>query len=366
MIEIKLGNIFESKMKTLVNTINCVGVMGKGIAKIYKDKYPKMFAEYKEMCAQKLIHTGCLYPYYENNEVKILNFPTKQHWRSPSKMEYIQDGLDWFVQNYKELGITSIAFPPLGCGNGGLDWEIVGPVMYRKLKDLSIDIEIYAPFGTEKSKLTPEYLLENKKEMNKTGIVYEKINNNWLLILQLIKKLEESEYNIKVGRTVFQKICYVLARYGTDIGVEFSKGTYGPYSADIKKIITILSNNNLIYEKECGKMLLITVSKDFKIDKSLYSKKDIDNANKTFQLFKRVKDTTQAELITTILFSFDTLKDIYNEVTENMIYQYIVEWKKRYSDYQSELRIRELIKSLTRMNLIATDYSKDYLEDMYF
>jgi len=366
MINIKLGNIFESEMKTLVNTVNCVGVMGKGIAKIYKDKYPKMFEEYKDMCTQKLIHPGCLYPYYEDKYVKILNFPTKQHWRSSSKIEYIQDGLDWFVQNYKELGITSIAFPPLGCGNGGLDWETVGPLMYKELKDLPIDIEIYAPFGTAKSQLQIDFLLENKKEMNKIGIIYEKINDNWLLILQLIKKLEESEYNIKVGRTIFQKICYVLTRYGTDLGVEFSKGTYGPYSADIKKMITILSNNNLIYEKEYGKMILISVSKDFKIDKSLYSKEDIENVNKTFQLFKRIKDTMQAELITTILFSFDTLKETYKEVTENMIYQYIVEWKKRYGDYQSELRIRELIKSLTGMNLIATDYSKDYVDDIFF
>lgn len=257
-------------------------------------------------------------------------------------------------------------FSPLGCGNGGLDWETVGPIMYKKLKDLPIDIEIYAPFGTEKRKLQIEFLLESKNEMNKAGIVYEKINNNWLLVLQLIKKLEESEYNIKIGRTIFQKICYVLARYGTDIGVEFSKGTYGLCSADIKKMITILSNNNLIQEKEYGKMMLITVSKDFKIDKSLYSKKDIENVNKTFQLFKRIKDTHQAELITTILFSFDTLKETNSEVTENMIYQYIVDWKKRYSDYQSELKIRELIKSLTGMNLIATDYSKDYVDDMFF
>ena len=180
------------------------------------------------------------------------------------------------------------------------------------------------------------------------------------------KKLEESEYNIKVGRTIFQKICYVLSRYGTDIGVTFSKGTYGPYSADIKKMITILSNNNLIYEKEYGKMILITVNKEFKIDKTLYSKKDIENVNKTFQLFKRIKDTSQAELITTILFSFDNLKERHHEVTENMIYEYIVEWKNRFSDYESELKIRELTKSLTGMNLISVDYNKDYMDDMFF
>lgn len=173
---------FESEMKTLVNTINCVGVMGKGIAKIYKDRYPKMFEEYKDMCTKKLIHTGYLYPYYEDNSVKILNFPTKQHWRSPSKLEYIQEGLNWFIQNYERLKITSIAFPPLGCGNGGLDWETVGPLMYQSLKDLPIDIEIYAPFGTEKSKLQVEFLLVNENKVNKTGVIYEKINNNWLLV----------------------------------------------------------------------------------------------------------------------------------------------------------------------------------------
>lgn len=112
---------------------------------------------------------------------------------------------------------------------------MVGPLMYQSLKDLPIDIEIYAPFGIERSKLQVEFLLNNENKINKTGIVYGKINPNWLLVLQLIKKLEESEYNIKVGRTIFQKICYVLSRYGTDIGLKFSKGTYGLYSADIKK-----------------------------------------------------------------------------------------------------------------------------------
>lgn len=366
MIKVKIGDIFDSKMMTLVNTVNCVGVMGKGIAEIFKTKYPKMFLEYKEMCNNGLIHTGCLYPYYEENMIKVLNFPTKQHWRSASKVEYIQEGLDWFVQNYENLKISSIAFPPLGCGNGGLEWDVVGPLMYNKLKDLPIEIEIYAPYGIEKSKLQSEFLSKNIIGVKKDGIIYEKVNKNWLLILQLIKKLEESEYTVKVGRTIFQKICYVLARYGTDIGLEFSKGTYGPYSADIKKMITILSNNNLIYEKEYGKMILITVSPSFKIDKTLYLKSDIENTNKTFQLFRRIKDTNQAELVTTILYSFDILKENNAIVTENMVYDYIMEWKERYSDEESELKIRELIKSLTGLNLITIDYPKDYLPDEMF
>lgn len=201
---------------------------------------------------------------------------------------------------------------------------------------------------------------------NTKGIIYRKVNNNWLLVLQLVKKLEESDYNIKVGRTIFQKICYVLSRYGTDMGMRFTKGTYGPYCPEIKDMITILSNNNLISEREYGKMMLITVSKDFKINKALYSKEDIENVNKTFQLFKRIKDTNQAELITTILYSYDILKETHDHVTENMIYSYIVEWKKRLNDHKNEMRIRELTKSLTGMKLIDTDYTKDYVENIFF
>lgn len=366
MITVKIGNIFESDKDVIVNTINCVGVMGKGIAQTFKERYPEMFIEYKQLCSQKKVHTGCLYPYYENGKLKIINFPTKEHWRSPSQLGYITNGLDWFVKHYEELLVTSIAFPPLGCGNGGLSWDIVGPIMYNSLKDLPIDIEIYAPYGTSKEKLQDEYLNQSITTKNTRGEVYDKINDNWLLVLQLVKHLEESEYNIKVGRTIFQKICYVLSRYGTDLGLQFTKGTYGPYSSDIKKMITILSNSNLIYEKEYGKMMLILVSDSFKIDKSLYSDKDKENVNKTFQLFKRIKDSIQAELITTILFSFDELTKHNTSITENMIYEYIVDWKKRYSDYQSEMRLRELIKSLTTLELIHTDYTKDYKENIIF
>lgn len=131
-------------------------------------------------------------------------------------------------------------------------------------------------------------------------------------------------------------------------------------------MITILANNNLIYEKEHGKMILIQVSQQFKINRSLYASQDIENVNKTFHLFKRIKDSTQAELVTSILFSFDILKENNQDVTEDMVYQYIVDWKKRYDDECSEVRIRELTKSLTGMKLIDIDYSKGYKEDSNF
>lgn len=143
-IHIIKGNIFNTKMQTIVNTINCVGVMGKGIALVFKLRYPKMFDIYKDYCHRHLINIGKLWLYKgEENEPWVLNFPTKFHWKYPSKMEYISMGLQKFVDTYKEKGIQSIAFPLLGTNNGGLDKEDVLALMKSYLGKCDIPIEIY-------------------------------------------------------------------------------------------------------------------------------------------------------------------------------------------------------------------------------
>ena len=136
-------NIFESPAQTLVNTVNTVGIMGKGIAAEYKKRYPEMFHRYAEFCANGTLITGRLYLYRSPNKW-VLNFPTKRHWRNPSKIEYIEDGLKKFVATWAEYGITSISFPQLGTGNGGLDWKNdVQPLMERYLKKLPLPIYIH-------------------------------------------------------------------------------------------------------------------------------------------------------------------------------------------------------------------------------
>lgn len=102
-MQVKIGNIFDSKMQTIVNTINCVGVMGKGIALEFKNKYPAMYKEYVGMCARGEVSPGKPYLYSDMFGTSILNFPTKDHWKSPSKLSYIVDGLDWFVRNYSKI-----------------------------------------------------------------------------------------------------------------------------------------------------------------------------------------------------------------------------------------------------------------------
>ncbi len=143
MITYVSGNIFESPARVLVNPVNTVGVMGKGLAKEFKTIYPEMFKEYQHYCETGLLDIGRLW-IYKTDHKWILNFPTKKNWRSPSKHEYIEAGLKKFISTYAQKGITSISFPLLGCGNGELDWETdVHPLMKKYLNKLPIDIYIH-------------------------------------------------------------------------------------------------------------------------------------------------------------------------------------------------------------------------------
>lgn len=143
-VKVVQGDMFKSSAQTLVNTINCVGAMGKGIALEFKKRYPAMYDRYRQLCKDGLIQTGKLWLYKADDGKWVLNFPTKQHWRNPSKVEYIEQGLDKFVKTYKEKGIISIAFPMLGCSNGGLDKNEILPIMQKYLEQCDdLDVEIY-------------------------------------------------------------------------------------------------------------------------------------------------------------------------------------------------------------------------------
>ena len=143
MITYVEADLFTSPAQVLVNTVNTVGVMGKGIALTFKQVYPEMFDEYQHYCENGMFDTGMLW-LYKTSHKWILNFPTKKHWRSKSKLEYIEAGLRKFADTYDYKGIGSISFPMLGCGNGELDWDTqVQPLMERYLRRLPIDVYIH-------------------------------------------------------------------------------------------------------------------------------------------------------------------------------------------------------------------------------
>lgn len=146
MITLKHGNIFNTKAGTIVNTVNCVGVMGAGIAYEFRLRYPEMFSRYVELCSEynpNKIDIGKLWLYKASDGRQVLNFPTKKHWRDPSKMSYIKAGLEKFANTYASKNIDSVAFPLLGAANGGLNKDEVINLMMKFLEPLNIECEIW-------------------------------------------------------------------------------------------------------------------------------------------------------------------------------------------------------------------------------
>jgi O-acetyl-ADP-ribose deacetylase (regulator of RNase III) len=144
----KRGNLLDAKVDALVNAVNAVGVMGKGIALQFKYAFPENYIAYKKASERNEIAVGkvLVVPVNDLNGVKfIINFPTKQHWRNPSKLQWVKDGLKDLSEQIDKYNIKSIALPALGCGNGGLDWVVVKPVIEQYLSDLDIDVLVYEP-----------------------------------------------------------------------------------------------------------------------------------------------------------------------------------------------------------------------------
>lgn len=196
------GNIFNSECQTIVNTINCVGVMGAGIALEYKLRYPEMFDQYVEFCDKKQIEVGKLW-IYKSSDKWVLNFPTKKHWKFPSKIEYLHAGLEKFVRTYQQREIKSVAFPLLGADKGGLDRISVLEIMTSYLDGLDCKVEVYEYDPLCSDKLFLEFKkqilsIQNVKDISliskvRVGLiekVIEGINENKYFTISQLQKIE--------------------------------------------------------------------------------------------------------------------------------------------------------------------------------
>lgn len=209
MIEYKKTTVFNSNCDAIVNTVNCIGVMGTGLALEFSLRYPKMFNEYKNDCENKLVKIGKINLYKEENQI-ILNFPTKYHWKYPSKIEWIEKGLDYIVQNFKTWNIKSIAIPPLGCNNGGLDFERdVRPIIERKLSNLDILVIICIdpgfPEGKEKQMLDL-FKNENLEQLCIVLKINSKTKESLIANQRLINRFYEIKEISGVGIKSYEKI----------------------------------------------------------------------------------------------------------------------------------------------------------------
>ena len=243
MIHYTQGNLLEADVEALVNTVNTVGVMGKGIALMFKERFPKNMDAYAQACKKGEVVTGKMFVTATNELVGpqwVVNFPTKQHWRSKSKMEWIEEGLQDLRRFINEKKIKSIAIPPLGSGHGGLDWQDVKPKLIDALRDIEgVDIWVYEP--------TKKYQNVAKKTGVKKltparAIVAELIRRYWIL-------------GMECSLLEIQKLAWFLQRVieaeglKNELKLNFEARNYGPYANNLDHLLNALDGSYLKADK---------------------------------------------------------------------------------------------------------------------
>jgi O-acetyl-ADP-ribose deacetylase (regulator of RNase III) len=227
MIEFKQGNLLEENAEALVNTVNCVGVMGKGIALQFKQAYPENFRQYEKACRAGEMQPGHMFTVATGslfNPRYIINFPTKRHWKGKSKIEDIKSGLVALVAEVQQLGITSIAIPPLGCGNGGLNWVEVKPLIESAFAQLpDVQVIIFEPTGAPAAEKMP--VATKKPNMTRARALFIR-----LLELYGIPGYELTKLEI-------QKLAYFLQEAGEPLKLPYVKQKYGPYANNLNHVL---------------------------------------------------------------------------------------------------------------------------------
>jgi O-acetyl-ADP-ribose deacetylase (regulator of RNase III) len=227
MIELAQGNLLEADAEALVNTVNCEGYMGKGIALQFKQAYPENFRAYERACHAHEVQPGRMFTVATGQMVNpqyIINFPTKRHWRGASRIEDIRAGLKALVQEVKRLGIQSIAVPPLGCGNGWLNWWEVRPMIEQALQAVpDVRVLLFEPRGAPDAKAMPVRTERPKMTPGRA----------------LVIKLMQGYAALGYSRTLLeiQKLAYFLQEAGEPLRLRYEAGLYGPYAANLNKVL---------------------------------------------------------------------------------------------------------------------------------
>lgn len=364
MVTVLIGDLFKSKAQTLVNTVNCVGIMGKGLALQFKQRFPEMFEDYARRCQNHQVKLGKPYLYRRLIEPWILNFPTKDHWRSVARLSDIIQGLKYLQKHCREWGITSMAVPPLGCGEGQLEWRVVGPTLYRCLSTLDVAVELYAPFGTPHEELKPAFLEGQSDAPVDKNIPAPpvRIDAGWVALVDVLRRLESERFHRPLGRTSFQKLAYFATRSGIPTGLRFHRGSYGPFSPELKPQITKLVNNNLICEERLGRMFAIKTGPTFcdarrAYEEPLNSWRDI--IARLADLFMRI-DTDQAELAATVHFAAGELASDRKETpSEKEVFEEVNNWKLRRRPAIDQNALALSIRNLAALGWLRLKPSSD-------
>lgn len=339
------GNLFDANAEAIVNTVNTVGVMGKGVALQFKQRFPDNFRLYQNACKRGEVETGRMFITATNSLLHpkwIINFPTKSHWMNKSSYQFIADGLDDLKKQIIALEITSIALPPLGAGQGGLDWLTVKQLIVEKLADLNTHILVFEPTtllkideGTKTPKLTKPraMLLSTAAEYRKLG--YE---------ITLVE---------------IQKMAYFLQRLGqSDLNLNYKKYYYGPYAHNLQHLLHELENGYILSEKSIpdsqpldpfylNPQAMPEVVAFIQLHCSDIEKKRLDNL---FNLMSGYESPFGLELLSTVdwIMHSEGLKD----ANEEQVKAKIKAWSKRKDDSFSLDHIRN---AMVRLNAFTSE-----------
>ncbi len=364
MITVRVGNLLESRAQTLVNTVNCVGVMGKGIALDFKTRFPAMFQDYERRCEKGDVRLGRPYIFKPLIPPFIVNFPTKDHWRSVARLNDIVHGLEYLLEHYNAWGVTSIAVPPLGCGNGQLEWRIVGPTLYRYLKRMNIPVELYAPYGTPHAELNPTFLNESaaSRIVSERSFKPEWVGVGGVALVEILSRIQRQQYHWPVGRTIFQKIAYVAAKEHIPTRLTFQRGSFGPFAPDLKKLQTRLVNHGLMREERRGRMFVLEMGSTFSDARKAYAdelEKYEGAISRIADLFLRM-DTDRAEVTATVLFSAEILRRKRGvKSTERELLTEVMEWKQKRRPPLDEKDVALNIRNLAALGWLDLESSPD-------
>ncbi len=226
MIDLMRGNLLDADADALVNTVNCVGVMGKGIALQFKQAFPGNYKVYERACRAGEVEVGrmLVVPMLGEHPRFIINFPTKRHWRGKSRLEDIEAGLQALVGDVRRLGLKSVAVPPLGCGNGGLDWSEVRPRIERAFEALpGVEVLLFEPDGAP---VADEMRVRTKRPDMTPGRA---------ILIAVMERYQGIGYRLTLLE--IQKLAYLLQRAGEQLKLNYVKDKYGPYAENLNFVL---------------------------------------------------------------------------------------------------------------------------------
>ena len=347
------GNLLDSRVEALVNTVNTVGVMGKGIALMFKEAFPANFRAYEEACERKSVRIGTMFV-TENNTFEgprwIINFPTKKHWRQPSKLEWIVEGLKDLRRVIEERQIRSIALPPLGAGNGGLDWADVRPQIQGILGDLKeVEIQVYEPIA------------KYQNVAKRTGV--EILTPARVLIAEMIRRYWV--LGIECTYLEVQKLGWFLERSIHSLGIQdplklnFKADKYGPYSDRLRHLLNALDGTYLHCDKrlsDAGPSDTIWFDEERRKYVDLFLKQDTSNdLNRVLDITAKRIDGFESPLGMELLATVDWLIEReHAEATISGIRASLRKWPAGEAAAERKLRLFDDRLLSLALNRVAT------------